>query len=72
MLLDKEWQDADLAEIVRLEMSPYGGRVEVEGPSLMLKASAAQSFTLALHELATNAASMVKRDGSRAHQLVKA
>jgi hypothetical protein len=35
---------------------PYGGRVEVEGPSLMLTASPAQSFALALHELATNAA----------------
>ena len=56
MLLDKEWQGADLAEIVRSEMSPYGGRVEVEGPSVILKASAAQSFALALHELATNAA----------------
>jgi two-component system, chemotaxis family, CheB/CheR fusion protein len=55
-LLDKEWQGADLAEIVRSEMSPYAGRVEVEGPSLMLTASAAQSFALSLHELATNAA----------------
>jgi PAS domain S-box-containing protein len=56
MLIDKDWQGADLAEIVRSEMSPYGDRVHVEGASVMLQASAAQSFALALHELATNAA----------------
>jgi two-component sensor histidine kinase len=56
MLLDKEWQGADLAEIVRAEIGPYAGRVKVEGPSLMLTAKAAQNFALALHELATNAA----------------
>ena len=56
MLIDKEWQGADLAEIVRTEMSPYGSRVQIEGPSLMLTAKAAQNFALALHELATNAA----------------
>jgi PAS domain S-box-containing protein len=56
MLIDKAWRGADLAEIVRSEMSPYGDRVQVEGASVMLKANAAQSFALALHELATNAA----------------
>jgi two-component sensor histidine kinase len=56
LLLDKEWQGADLSEIVRAEISPYAGRVKVEGPSLMLTARAAQNFALALHELATNAA----------------
>ena len=56
MLIDKEWQGADLVEIVRAEISPYAGRVKVEGPSLMLTARAAQNFALALHELATNAA----------------
>jgi two-component system, chemotaxis family, CheB/CheR fusion protein len=56
MLIDKEWQGADLAEIVRTEMSPYAGRVRIEGPSLILTARAAQNFALAVHELATNAA----------------
>jgi PAS domain S-box-containing protein len=56
MLIDHEWQGADLAEIVRAEMSPYAGRVQIEGPSLQLIPRAAQNFALALHELATNAA----------------
>jgi PAS domain S-box-containing protein len=56
MLIDKEWQGADLAEVVRSEMGPYGDRVQVEGASVILQASAAQGFALALHELATNAA----------------
>jgi PAS domain S-box-containing protein len=56
MLIDKEWQGADLEEIVRFEMSPYTGRVQVEGPSLILDGKAAQNFALAVHELATNAA----------------
>lgn len=56
MLIDKEWQGADLAEVVRTEMSPYADRVHIEGPELFLTAKVAQNFALALHELATNAA----------------
>jgi len=56
ILIDKEWQGADLTEVVRTEMGPYGDRVSIEGPSLMLTAKAAQNFALSLHELATNAA----------------
>ena len=56
MLIDKEWQGADIADVVRTEMSPYAGRATVEGPSILLDAKAAQNFALAVHELATNAA----------------
>ena len=56
MLIEKEWQGADITEVVRSEMSPYAGRVTIEGPSLLLTSQAAQNFALALHELATNAA----------------
>jgi two-component sensor histidine kinase len=56
MMIDKEWQGADLGEVVHTEMSPHMGRVRIEGPSIMLNAQAAQNFALALHELATNAA----------------
>jgi PAS domain S-box-containing protein len=56
LLIDKEWQGGDIAEIIRAEMSPYGGRASIEGPSLLLNAQAAQNFALAVHELATNAA----------------
>lgn len=56
MLMEKDWQGGDIAELVRFETSPYGDRVAVQGPSLMLNAQAAQNFALSVHELATNAA----------------
>lgn len=56
LLVDKQWQGADITEIVRTEMGPYVDRVTIDGPSVTLNAQAAQNFALALHELATNAA----------------
>src|SRR6185295_10825950 len=56
MLMDKEWEGLDLAEVIGTEMSPYAGRVKIEGPQLTLNPKAAQDFSLAVHELATNAA----------------
>jgi PAS domain S-box-containing protein len=56
MLIDNEWEGADIREVIAGEMSPYAGRVKVEGSRLLLKPKAAQNFALALHELATNAA----------------
>ena len=56
LLLDKQWGGIDIAEVVGAEMSPYAGRVRIEGPKLLLHPKAAENFSLALHELATNAA----------------
>jgi PAS domain S-box-containing protein len=56
MLNDQHAQVADLADVIRNEMSPYSGRLVIEGPRLLLAAKAAQNFALAVHELATNAA----------------
>jgi two-component sensor histidine kinase len=56
MLIEREWQGADVADIVRSEMAPFSGRVQVEGPRLTLGAKPAENFALTLHELATNAA----------------
>lgn len=56
MLMDKDWQGADLGEIIRVELSPYVDRITAHGPPIVLDAKAAQNFALALHELATNAA----------------
>ncbi len=44
-----------LDEIVRQELEPYAARMRMEGPKVILDAQQAQNFTLALHELATNA-----------------
>ena len=38
MLIEKDWEGADIAEVVRQEMSPFLGRVVIEGPTVMLNA----------------------------------
>jgi PAS domain S-box-containing protein len=56
MLMDTQWEGADLRGIVEAEMRPFAGRVRIEGPKVMLTSKAAQNFGLAVHELVTNAA----------------
>ena len=55
MLILADWEGAPLAEIVAAELKPYGGRVRIEGPPLMIGGRLTQTFSLLLHELATNA-----------------
>ena len=54
-LTKSNWAGVSLSEIVHLTLEPFAARTEVEGPDVMLSAKNAQNFSLALHELATNA-----------------
>jgi PAS domain S-box-containing protein len=55
-LMSKGFQGAPVAEIIRLELEGFSDRVMAAGPDVMLNSRAAQTFSLLLHELATNAA----------------
>src|SRR5262249_36664397 len=59
VLSHSRWQGADLAGLVEEELAPYRGdigeRIETSGPAVSLQPASAQTLTLALHELATNA-----------------
>jgi PAS domain S-box-containing protein len=45
-----------LSEIVHSALAPFGGRTMIDGVEIMVGAEHVQNFSLALHELATNAA----------------
>lgn len=55
-LTDDFSQKTKLTEIVRAELSSFKERATVGGPEVMLDAKIAQTFTLIIHELTTNAA----------------
>jgi PAS domain S-box-containing protein len=61
MLADSHWEGASLKRLATQAMAAYGdgypeGRVTLSGPDLLLTPRAAQTLTLCIHELATNAA----------------
>ena len=60
LFAQSRWTGADLASLVRQELSPYSRkgemRTHIDGPAVMLKPDAAQAIAVTLHELATNAA----------------
>jgi signal transduction histidine kinase/DNA-binding NarL/FixJ family response regulator len=60
VLTNESWEGADLDKIVFQTMTPYrdayASRLQVTGPPVRLSAKMALSITMALHELATNAA----------------
>jgi PAS domain S-box-containing protein len=57
VIAQSQWTGASLRGLIERELAPYlTARVELQGPDVILKPSAAQTLALALHELATNAA----------------
>ncbi|HYK17302.1 MAG TPA: HWE histidine kinase domain-containing protein, partial [Bryobacteraceae bacterium] len=55
-LTESNWSRVNLGEIMRSALSPFGDRITIDGIDVMLGAQHVQNFSLALHELATNAA----------------
>lgn len=60
LLADSRWEGASLRDLVATAVAPYRGdgtrRIRIEGPDLQVTPKAAQTLTLVLHELVTNAA----------------
>jgi PAS domain S-box-containing protein len=59
LLAASRWSGADLHSLLKEELTAYRGgvgRIVLEGPSTALAPAAAQALSMALHELATNAA----------------
>ena len=60
LLTRRQWQGADLADIVAQELAPFAegaeGRVAIEGETITLEPRVALALSMAFHELATNAA----------------
>jgi len=55
-LNEANWSRVNLNEIVHSALAPFGERATVAGVDVMLVPQHVQNFSLALHELATNAA----------------
>lgn len=60
VLVQNSWEDVPFSELIRSQLGHFehliGKRITISGPETRIKATAAQGFGLALHELATNAA----------------
>ena len=58
LMSSDRWEGAGLRALLQDELSAYrgGARIAIEGPDTKIKPSAVQPLSMALHELATNAA----------------
>ncbi len=71
LLTREKWEGVHLDDLVAVVLAPYGGvtdpRFHIHGPELRLSPKAAQTMSMGLHELATNAlkhGAMSKAEGS--------
>jgi PAS domain S-box-containing protein len=58
LLVSQNWSGAPLLDLILAQLMPFvedEARVQAEGPAIFLRAEAAQSLGIILHELATNA-----------------
>jgi two-component sensor histidine kinase/PAS domain-containing protein len=68
LLTDRSWAGANLNDLVARVIAPFGsGQIAIDGPSLDVPPKQALALSLALHELATNAAKYgaLSRSGGR-------
>jgi PAS domain S-box-containing protein len=60
LLTARNWEGVAVADLVRAQLAPFteeaSSRIEMMGPDLLLKPDVVHSISLALYELATNAA----------------
>src|SRR5215831_13373508 len=75
LFVKSRWTGAELASLVKQELSPYShngeDRTRIDGPTVILKPDAAQAIAVALHELATNAAKYGALSGAKGEVDVK-
>ena len=67
LLTSGNWAGTDLDSVVKATVEPHGGgknRFHIEGPFVPLTPATALTFTMALHELCTNAAKYGALSGS--------
>jgi PAS domain S-box-containing protein len=56
LLAAERWAGADLRSLAEGELAAHEGRLQLDGPAVLLTPGAAQPLAMLLHELATNAA----------------
>jgi two-component sensor histidine kinase len=54
-LTKTDWTGVNLRDIIRQELDPFADQTEITGPDVELNSQSAQNFSLAVHELTTNA-----------------